>query len=60
MALYDYKCKCGYSKELIRKHDDPETEKCPKCDGNLERQFTTKVTNVFKGGGWHCKDYVSN
>lgn len=59
MALYDYKCKCGCTIELIRKHDDTTSEKCPKCNGELKRQLTTKISNHFKGNGWHCKDYSS-
>jgi len=42
MALFDYKCKCGYSTELIVNNSKMDEQKCPKCGKIMDRQFPNK------------------
>lgn len=58
MPTYTYVCKdCDDRIEVVRSFsDDPLTE-CPSCGGTL-RQVFNAAGIIFKGDGWHIKDYA--
>ena len=57
MPTYEYACReCGEHLEVVQSFkDDPLTE-CPNCGGDLRKVFSAAPI-VFKGSGWHIKDY---
>jgi putative FmdB family regulatory protein len=59
MPTYEYACKgCGEHLEVVQSfRDDPLTE-CPNCHGELRKVFSAAGL-IFKGSGWHVKDYAS-
>jgi putative FmdB family regulatory protein len=59
MPTYEYACKgCGEHLEVVQSFkDDPLTE-CPSCHGELRKVFSAAGL-IFKGSGWHVKDYAS-
>ncbi len=58
MATYEYKCtKCGGVFEATQKMSDAPLEKCPKCDGPVERIISGGTGLIFKGSGFYITDY---
>jgi len=58
MATYEYKCtKCGEVFEASQKMSDAPLEKCPKCDGPVERLISGGTGLIFKGSGFYITDY---
>ena len=58
MPTYEYKCtKCGHVFEAFQKMSDPPVEKCPKCDGPVERLISGGTGLIFKGSGFYITDY---
>ncbi len=58
MATYEYKCaKCGDIFEATQKMSDAALEKCPKCDGPVERLISGGTGLIFKGSGFYITDY---
>jgi putative FmdB family regulatory protein len=59
MPTYEYACKgCGEHLEVVQSfRDDPLTQ-CPGCSGELRKVFSAAGL-IFKGSGWHVKDYAS-
>jgi putative FmdB family regulatory protein len=59
MPTYEYACKgCGEHLEVVQSfRDDPLTD-CPNCHGELRKVFSAAGL-IFKGSGWHVKDYAS-
>lgn len=57
MPTYEYACRqCGEHLEVVQSfRDDPLTE-CPNCGGDLRKVFSAAGL-IFKGSGWHVKDY---
>ncbi|MFP4634248.1 MAG: FmdB family zinc ribbon protein [Nitriliruptoraceae bacterium] len=60
MPTYEYACRaCGEHLEVVQSfRDDPLTE-CPACSGQLRKVFSAAGI-IFKGSGWHSKDYATN
>ena len=57
MPLYEYQCgRCGRF-ELIRKFSDPPLEKCPTCEGEIQKLLSSPAIQ-FKGAGWYVTDYA--
>lgn len=57
MPTYEYACKdCGEHLEVVQSFRDDSLEVCPNCDGELRKVFTPAGI-IFKGSGWHSKDY---
>lgn len=56
MPLYDYECaKCHKITEVRHGFDEPYTEPCPHCGGDLRRLFNPAGI-VFKGSGFYITD----
>lgn len=60
MPTYEYACRaCGEHLEVVQSFkDDPLTD-CPSCGGDLRKVFSAAGL-IFKGSGWHIKDYASS
>ncbi len=60
MPTYEYACRsCGEHLEVVQSfRDDPLTE-CPACQGQLRKVFSAAGI-IFKGSGWHVKDYATS
>ena len=60
MPTYEYVCRdCGQHLEVVQSFKDESLTICPACEGTL-RKFFTAAGIVFKGSGWHIKDYASS
>lgn len=58
MPIYEYKClECGNHLETMQKISDEPLTECPKCGGNLEKQWS-RTGFQFKGSGWYVTDYA--
>lgn len=59
MPTYEYACKdCGEHLEVVQSFSDDSLTTCPACQGNLRKVFSAAGI-IFKGSGWHIKDYKS-
>ena len=60
MPTYEYACRsCGERLEVVQSFDDDPLTDCPNCGGNLRKVFSAAGL-IFKGSGWHIKDYGSS
>lgn len=59
MPIFDFKCKdCDITEEhLVSKYDVIVC--CDKCDMEMVRQFTSKVSFDLKGSGFHKSGWAS-
>lgn len=58
MPTYEYACKdCGEHLEVVQSFKDEPLTECPTCDGSLRKVFSAAGI-IFKGSGWHVKDYA--
>ena len=59
MPTYEYACKaCGEHFEVVQSFKDDALTECPTCQGELRKVFSAAGI-IFKGSGWHIKDYSS-
>lgn len=59
MPTYEYACKdCGDHLEVVQAFRDDALTECPQCQGTLRKVFSAAGI-IFKGSGWHVKDYAS-
>ena len=57
MPTYEYACKdCGEHLEVVQSFKDDALTTCPNCQGELRKVFSAAGI-IFKGSGWHIKDY---
>ena len=57
MPTYEYACKdCGEHLEVVQSFKDDALTVCPSCTGELRKVFSAAGI-IFKGSGWHIKDY---
>jgi putative FmdB family regulatory protein len=57
MPTYEYACRdCGEHLEVVQSFTDDPLTVCPACEGRLRKVFSAAGI-VFKGSGWHIKDY---
>ena len=57
MPLYEYKCiNCEKIHEVMQKFSDPRLEKCPDCQGAVEKLLSMSSFSL-KGTGWYTTDY---
>jgi len=67
MPIYEYECtKCGHRVEVQQKATARPLRKCKHlnggkkpCGGDLKKLFFPAAI-IFKGSGWHIKDYGKN
>jgi putative FmdB family regulatory protein len=59
MPTYEYACRdCGEHLEVVQSFKDDPLTQCPSCTGELRKVFSAAGI-IFKGSGWHIKDYAS-
>ena len=57
MPTYEYKCKdCDYTFEKFQGMKDKPIEKCPKCEGRVQRLISGGAGVIVKG----TNDYAKN
>ena len=60
MPTYEYACRdCGEHLEVVQSFKDDALTVCPACDGSLRKVFSAAGL-IFKGSGWHIKDYAGS
>lgn len=60
MPTYEYACRdCGEHLEVVQSFKDDALTECPSCHGSLRKVFSAAGL-IFKGSGWHIKDYASS
>jgi putative FmdB family regulatory protein len=60
MPTYEYACKgCGEHLEVVQSFKDDALTECPACGGDLRKVFSAAGL-IFKGSGWHSKDYATS
>ena len=58
MPTYEYACRsCGEHLEVVQSFRDDPLTTCPSCEGDLRKVFSAAGI-IFKGSGWHIKDYA--
>ena len=59
MPTYEYLCRsCGERLEVVQSFADDSLTVCDACGGELRKVFSAAGL-IFKGSGWHVKDYAS-
>ncbi|MFT5222737.1 MAG: putative FmdB family regulatory protein [Glaciecola sp.] len=59
MPTYEYACRaCGDHIEVVQSFKDDSLTECPACKGELRKVFSAAGI-IFKGSGWHIKDYAN-
>jgi len=57
MPTYEYLCRaCGTRLEVVQSFSDDALTVCDDCGGELRKVFSAAGL-IFKGSGWHIKDY---
>ncbi|MFA9447121.1 FmdB family zinc ribbon protein [Egicoccus sp. AB-alg6-2] len=60
MPTYEYACRdCGEHLEVVQSFKDDALTECPSCHGSLRKVFSAAGL-IFKGSGWHVKDYAAS
>lgn len=58
MPTYEYKCdNCGFRFEEFQSMNDAPIDKCPKCNGKVQRLIGAGAGMIFKGSGFYLTDY---
>lgn len=59
MPTYEYVCRsCEERLEVVQSFADDALTVCEACGGELRKVFSAAGL-IFKGSGWHVKDYAS-
>ena len=59
MPTYEYACRaCEHRFEVVQSFSDAALTTCEACGGELRKVFSAAGL-IFKGSGWHIKDYSS-
>lgn len=57
MPTYEYKCQdCGYAFEKFHGIKEEPLDRCPECNGKVQRLISGGVGIIFKGSGFHVND----
>ncbi|GGI03637.1 FmdB family zinc ribbon protein [Egicoccus halophilus] len=60
MPTYEYACRdCGEHLEVVQSFQDDALTECPTCSGSLRKVYSAAGL-IFKGSGWHVKDYAAS
>ena len=58
MPTYEYACKsCGHRFDIVQSFSDDALTTCPDCSQDALRKVFSAAGIIFKGDGWHIKDY---
>ncbi len=58
MPTYEYKCQtCGYTFEKFQSMKDKPLEKCPKCNGRVQRLISGGAGVIVKGSNFYKTNY---
>lgn len=58
MPTYEYACKaCEHSFEIVQSFSEDSLTTCPECAEDQLRKVYNAAGIIFKGDGWHIKDY---
>ena len=58
MPTYEYACKaCGHNFEIVQSFSEDALTTCPACSEEQLRKVYNAAGIIFKGEGWHIKDY---
>lgn len=58
MPTYEYKCQtCGYTFEEFQSMRDKSLEKCPNCNGKVQRLISGGAGLIVKGTNFYETDY---
>lgn len=58
MPTYDYIClECTNEFEEFQRMSDAVLEKCPNCNGKVQRKIGGGAGLLFKGSGFYITDY---
>jgi putative FmdB family regulatory protein len=58
VPTYEYACKqCDKHLDVVQSFTDDELTDCPSCEGGQLRKVFSAAGIIFKGSGWHIKDY---
>lgn len=60
MPTYEYACKaCEHRFEIVQSFSEDALTTCPDCNRDELRKVYNAAGIIFKGDGWHIKDYAS-
>ena len=58
MPTYEYACKaCDHNFEIVQSFREDTLTTCPECEQDELRKVYNAAGIIFKGDGWHIKDY---
>jgi putative FmdB family regulatory protein len=58
VPTYEYACRgCDQHLEVVQSFKDDALTECPSCQGQLRKVYSAAGL-IFKGSGWHAKDYA--
>lgn len=58
MPTYEYYCtECRFEFEEFQSIASEPLQKCPKCEGRVERKISGGTGLIFKGTGFYITDY---
>ena len=58
MPTYEYACKaCDHNFEIVQSFSEDSLTTCPQCEQDELRKVYNAAGIIFKGEGWHIKDY---
>jgi len=61
MPTYEYRCReCGKQFERFQRITEPPIDKCPYCEGEVERLISSGAGFLFKGSGFYITDHRSS
>jgi len=61
MPTYEYACKaCDHRFDIEQSFYDDALTDCPECSGGTLRKVFSAAGIIFKGSGWHVKDYAGS
>lgn len=61
MPTYEYACKaCEHNFDIVQSFSEDALTTCPECDQEALRKVYNAAGIIFKGDGWHIKDYGSS
>lgn len=60
MPTYEYACKaCDHRFEIVQSFAEDALTTCPDCEQDALRKVYNAAGIIFKGDGWHIKDYAA-